>query len=84
MYFRYKAYEEGGSVREGIIEGTEAEDVRAEIRNGGLHLVSLSEIKKAGKTSFLSPAPLALFAGEWSSLISAGIPVTEALSVLRD
>lgn len=84
MYFRYKAYEEGGSFREGIIEGTAAEDVRAEIRNGGLHLVSLSEIKKAGKTSFLSPAPLALFAGEWSALISAGIPVTEALSVLRD
>lgn len=49
MYFRYKAYEEGGSVREGIIEGTSAEDVRAEIRNGGLHLVSLSEIKKSGK-----------------------------------
>ena len=55
MYFRYKAYEEGGSVREGIIEGTVAEDVRAEIRNGGLHLVSLSEIKKRGRHRFYLP-----------------------------
>ena len=26
MYFRYKAYEEGGSVREGVIEGTAVEE----------------------------------------------------------
>ena len=84
MYFRYKAYEEGGPVREGIIRGTSAQKIREEIRNSGLHVVLIEEMKKAKPVSCFTRKKLALFASGWAALISAGIPVTEALSVLQD
>ncbi|MDY6084912.1 MAG: type II secretion system F family protein [Dialister sp.] len=86
--FSYKVFTDDGRIREGHLNAS-SDKVAAEIlTEQGLHLITLAQ---EGRSFFALPslsAPfmkrkkLALLAREWASLLSAGITVTDALSLL--
>ena len=84
MHCRYKAVEEDGLIAENIIDGENEALIRQELEGQGLKLISLLEIKEKRGISFTSSKKLSLFSKEWSALLSAGIPVTEALAFLAE
>lgn len=87
--FHYKIYDETGTLREGTISGDSRQAVTREIYDREWRLVRLTEEKEehslwTGKKPFSSRKTWALLAAEWSSLLSAGLTVTESLHLLEN
>lgn len=84
MDFLYKAYEDGGETTEGYISAADKKEAIHQLKSRGLHIMTLKETRRVKKETVFKRARLADFAEEWSSLLSAGIPVTETLNILRE
>lgn len=86
--FHYKVYDDRGMLREGDISGDSRQAVIRDLYDREWRLVRLTEEKEAGhgltwKRPFASRKAWAVFAAEWSSLLSAGLTVTESLHLLE-
>lgn len=83
--FHYKAYDEENRFAEGDIAAASRREAAAELAARGLHPVHVVEKKQSSRKG-ARPFPrkrLALFAGEWASLLEAGLTMTESLSLLE-
>lgn len=87
--FHYKVYDETGTLQEGTMSGTSRQAVVREIYDREWRLIRLAEEKEtrplfSWKKPFASRKTWALLAAEWSSLLSAGLTVTESLHLLEN
>lgn len=90
--FEYKALDEKGRQKKGVIEADSSRQVRQQLREKGLTPLSVeTTVEKEGRTkSFssqgksLSVKDLALITRQIATLIQAGIPIEEALSAVSD
>lgn len=86
--FSYKAFTDDGRIRTGHIHATSGKAASEILTEQGLHPITLAPEGASLFTlpSFCAPfmkrKKLALFAREWASLLSAGITVTDSLSLL--
>ncbi|MFZ5817983.1 MAG: type II secretion system F family protein [Bacillota bacterium] len=92
MTFRYKARDRSGALREGKLEASGRAEALAILQQMELFVVDLkasggpglnltTEIQLGGPRK-VSSRDLAVFCGQFSSLLSAGVPVLQGLSVL--
>ncbi|MFM1816065.1 MAG: hypothetical protein RLZ98_2760 [Pseudomonadota bacterium] len=92
-HYEYKAYDKVGSSVYGHIDGPTREEALAKIARLGLLPVSIHETAPASETRWwqreitligrqASKASLALLAGELATLISARVPLDEALRIV--
>lgn len=92
MHFRYKARDRSGAIREGKLEAAGRPEALATLQQmdlfvvdlqkaGGISLDLNSEIQLGGPKK-VSSRDLAVFCGQFSSLVGAGVPVLQALTVL--
>lgn len=92
MHFRYKARDRSGAVREGRLEAPDRSDALTTLQQMDLLVI---ELKEAGRFSLdlnadislggpkkVSSRDLAVFCGQFASLLAAGVPVLQALTVL--
>src|SRR5471030_1772427 len=90
--FEYTALEPGGRERKGILEGDTPRHIRQLLRERQLLPVSVSEIAASeskqqsafGRRRKISPADLALFTRQLSTLVRAGLPLEEALLAVSE
>lgn len=87
--FHYKAYDETGKLCEGEISGVSWQAIAREMYDREWRLVRLTEQKERGhfsfqKKPFSSRRQWALLASEWSTLLDAGLTVTESLHLLEN
>lgn len=87
--FHYKAYDETGKLCEGDIWGVSRQAIAQEIYDREWRLVRLVEQKERRRFSlqkkpFSSRRQWALLASEWSTLLDAGLTVTESLHLLEN
>lgn len=84
--FHYKVYDEEGVLREGSLAAETKRDAAAALFDEGLSVIRLTEEKEARRffcaRPFGSRRSLSLLASSWAALLSAGLTVTEALSLL--
>lgn len=81
--FLYKAFTPDRTVKMGTLFSIDQKSAAQELHGQNLSLISLTEKKSFSKKTFLSgPGKYALFCRQWSSLITAGIPLTETLSLM--
>ncbi len=78
--YRYKALENNKDFREGEIEAESPRDARAKIVEAGYLPVKITEILSGENSPFLPLKDKILFTSELQVLLSAGIPIIEALS----
>lgn len=92
MHFRYKARERSGSLKEGRLEAADQSEALAILQQMDLLVVDLrpagkfaidlnAEIQLSGPKRITS-RDLALFCGQFSSLLNAGVPALQGLTVL--
>ncbi len=87
--YRYKAKDEKGVLVTGEVEATTSEQAAKLIRKRGLIVISIDEkggffgnpIKKFGER--ITIADIATFTRQFSTMINSGLPMTEALLILR-
>ncbi|RDE22363.1 type II secretion system protein GspF [Motiliproteus coralliicola] len=85
--FSFKALENSGRLRKGVIEGESARNVRNQLRAQGLKPVEVKPavVKREDGLrwqifkSYLTPTELTLFSRQLSTLIQAGMPLDDAL-----
>ncbi len=90
--YDYKALDQKGRQKKGVIEADSSRQVRQQLRDKGLTPLSVeTTVEKEGRTkSFssqgksLSVKDLALITRQIATLIQAGIPIEEALSAVSD
>lgn len=88
--FDYAALNQSGRQVKGIVEGDSSRHVRQILREQGLHPLEVSPAKKKLRTRTIGPnwfrrigpLELALSTRQFSTLINAGLPIEEALSVI--
>lgn len=83
--FLYKAFTQDHAVTTGTLLSADKKTAAQELHRQNLFLISLKEKKHFFRSSsaFLSNAgERALFCRQWSSLITAGIPLTDSLSLM--
>ena len=87
--FSYKAKDKNGKGVTGRVEASSEEIASKLIRDRGLILISLkpirenplSQITKVGRK--ISPNDVTTFTRQMATMVNAGLPLTEALSILR-
>ncbi|MGI5850157.1 MAG: type II secretion system F family protein, partial [Christensenellales bacterium] len=88
--YLYKASNKAGQTVEGIIEATDKKAVLSTLRAKSLYLLDLSEAnpKTAMEISFgsakIPKKALAIFCTQLSSILRAGVPLIQALSILDE
>ena len=88
--FLYKASNKAGQTVEGIIEATDRKAVLNELRSKSLYLLNLSEVnpKSAMDINFgsakIPKKVLGIFCTQFSSILKAGVPLTQALTILDE
>lgn len=88
--YLYKAANKAGQTIEGIIEAADERSVIIDLRSKSLFLIDLSEINpKSSLDISLGSAKipkkvLAIFCTQFSSILKAGIPLTQALSIMEE
>jgi len=89
--FRYEAVDFGGKLHRGVLEAEGSKAARGQLRTRGLTPLKVLPVTAAanggGVTLFggrLGAQEQALFTRQLSSLLSAGLPLNEALSALAD
>ena len=84
--FHYKAYDEEGGIHEGSLAARTKREAAAALFSEGLSVIRLFEEKEAHQffraRPFASRRALSLLASSWAALLSAGLTVTESLSLL--
>ena len=84
--FHYKAYDEEGGIHEGSLAARTKREAAAALFSEGLSVIRLLEEKEAHRffraRPFASRRALSLLASSWAALLSAGLTVTESLSLL--
>ena len=87
--FHYQAVDADGKQKQGIIEADSARAARAQLRESGLFVVELdtvSDIRKKQQFSFarnrLSLSDLSLLLRQLATLMEAGLPLEQCLSIL--
>lgn len=90
MKYRYKAKDKTGGYVEGNADAMDAKNAAIFVREKGLTLISLSEDKKmfdpgsiVGKYMSANISDLANFTRQLATMINAGLPLTDALSLLK-
>lgn len=81
--YRYKAYDHDGLLTEGHVEAAGREEAASMLYERALQPIRLMEEKKQSSPA-LSRQKLAIFAEEWSSLLEAGLTITDSLSLLEE
>ncbi|MFZ5825200.1 MAG: type II secretion system F family protein [Bacillota bacterium] len=92
MKFRYRARDRSGALREGKLEAASREDALALLQQMDLFVISVEEgggftldlradISLGGPRK-VSSRDLAVFCGQFASLLGAGVPVIQGLTVL--
>jgi type IV pilus assembly protein PilC len=88
--FKYKAKSERGELVSGEVEGTNAQHAAKLVRGRGLFVISLTPassllslevFKRFGERA--SGSDIATFTRQLSTMVNAGLPITEALLILR-
>jgi len=88
--YLYKAANKAGQTVEGIIEATDKKAVISTLRQKSLYLLDLSEIspKTAMEITIgsakIPKRDLAIFCTQFASILKAGVPLSQALSILND
>jgi len=89
LKFNYRAKDKTGALAKGVIEATNKNQAVDILRNRQLIIISLREVKKkelAQYFSFLqrvSHNDVVNFTRQFSTMINAGLPINEALSLLE-
>jgi general secretion pathway protein F/type IV pilus assembly protein PilC len=83
--YRYSAYDSEGKLKRGRVDGASSESVLRELSLQGLVVVEIvaEEKKRAASGRPLSLASHVLFCKSLSAYLKSGLPVTEALEMLR-
>ncbi len=87
--FNYKAKDKTGKTVAGVVEAGDEKSAVKLIRDKGLLVIKLSKTNEfllGGLSKFekkVKPADVSLFTRQFSTMINAGLPVTESLSILR-
>lgn len=87
--FNYKAKDKGGKLVTGEVEAPSSEHAAKLVRGKGLTVISITAkidspltlIKRLRER--VTPADIATFTRQLSTMINAGLPITEALLILR-
>src|SRR3989339_833145 len=85
--FNYKAKTAAGSVISGSMEAENERGLAAKLKGEKLSLVSaVAEKKKklAGRSGKVTVKDLSIFARQFATMISAGVPVLQALNIIYD
>ncbi len=87
--FRYQAKDESGKAVEGMLEVNNSDQAVRVLRNKGMLIVSIKEERESGlddvfqRFQRVSTEDVVNFTRQLSTMISAGLPLTEGLSILR-
>ncbi len=85
--YKYTGYDKQGAASEGSIDADSQRDAALKIRTKGILPTDISETAAAGRKSILrrfSPLTLADITRRMSILMSAGVPLIEAISALAN
>ncbi len=83
--FKYRGYDLNGSASEGVIEADGQKDASIKLKSKGIFPKEITESLPSGKNFFIrkfSPLTLANITRRLSTLLSAGVPLIEAISAL--
>lgn len=85
--FQYKAVNMGGKTIEGISEGNDRAVVVSSLRGKGFYPLQITEVKAAGKLNRelgtkVSLKVLSVFCQQFSTILSSGVPMGQALDIL--
>lgn len=80
--YRYVAYTEKGEHRRGRVEGLNPKDVREQLLRRGLYAREVKGVR--GANTKLSAARRAVMYRELSSMLTAGLPLEQALEILSE
>ena len=83
--FKYKGYDQGGSETEGVIEADGRKDAAFKIRIKGIFPREITEASSGRKRVIfkkLSPLILAAVTRRFSTLLSSGVPVIDAIGAI--
>lgn len=86
--FRFKAKASDGATRKGIVEAQDQASAVDVLRGQKLFIVELHELNRGGKSVFSFSEKIKFddvvnFTRQLSTMISAGLPLTDALSILQ-
>lgn len=88
--YSYEAFTQDGKVMKGSIEGENENQVRAQLKNKGYIVTSITEASVLQKDISISfdkapgPRDLAVFCRQFVSMSRAGVSILECLTLLRD
>ncbi len=93
MEFRYKAREASGAMREGTVTASDQSSALALLQQSGLLVTRISPVRglrglslnaeiSFGASGRVKLGEVATFCGQFASLLGAGVPVLQSLSVL--
>lgn len=83
--YKYRGYNQTGSASEGVIEADGQKDASIKLKSKGILPKEITESLPSGKSFFskkFSPLTLANITRRLSTLLSAGVPLIEAISAL--
>jgi len=85
--FEYKAKDEEGNIATGMVDGVNEQLATSTLKDQGLTVISIKGRKKSfgeGVLNRVKPKDVVIFSRQFSVMISASIPVVQALKVLID
>jgi type IV pilus assembly protein PilC len=90
--FQYRAYNPGGTLEDRVVSGESAAEVHAALTRRGYRVVSLRRARggwhwvyRELPTFFgVSTADLVLFSRQLSTFLKVGVPITDAIGLLRN
>jgi general secretion pathway protein F len=90
--FAYKGLAENGRTVEGVLDAESARAARARLRRDGVYPTEIAEESAAPRSSIFSrsfgdrvaPGDVALLSRQLATLLSAGVPVVEALAAVGE
>lgn len=80
--YSYKIFREDGTAETGVITADTAQEAAARLHEQGCTIAHLQELPRRFRRKALSGRALSVFCREWSSLLAAGLPLTESLAVI--
>jgi type IV pilus assembly protein PilC len=88
--YLYKAANQAGQTVEGLIEASDKKAVVFALRAKSLYLLNLSEVNQRNSmdialgSAMLPKRTLAVFCTQFASILKAGVPLIQALSILEE
>lgn len=83
--YHYKGYDAEGHIEEGEVSAASVKEAALALRESGISpiRIGLAGKRRLSRGKYPGRRALSLLAGEWAALLSAGLPMTEALSLLQ-